>query len=68
MGPSGALDYYDNRARTEQPTAGGLGIALTSGNEALREEQADTWTIGVAMGSSRTGDSRSIGTGFSSRT
>jgi outer membrane receptor protein involved in Fe transport len=49
MGPSGALDYYDNRARTEQPTAGGLGIALTSGNEALREEQADTWTIGVAM-------------------
>jgi outer membrane receptor protein involved in Fe transport len=49
MGPSGSLDYYDNRAVTEQPTAGGLGIALTSGNETLREEQADTWTLGVAM-------------------
>jgi iron complex outermembrane recepter protein len=49
MGPSGAEAYYDNRALTEQPTAGGLGVPITFGNELLREEQADTWTIGVAM-------------------
>jgi len=49
MGPTGQADYYDTRAITEQPTAGGLGVALTSGSQTLREEQADTWTIGVAM-------------------
>jgi outer membrane receptor protein involved in Fe transport len=49
MGNIGSAEYYDNRGLTEQPTAGGLGIALTSGNEQLREEQADTFTIGVAM-------------------
>jgi len=49
MGPEGAFLYYDNRAVAEQPTAGGVGVPITFGNEALREEQADTWTIGVAM-------------------
>jgi outer membrane receptor protein involved in Fe transport len=49
MGSTGQLEYYDNRALTEQPTAGGLGIPITFGNENLREEQADTWTMGVAM-------------------
>jgi iron complex outermembrane recepter protein len=49
MGGTGALEYYDNRARTEQTTAGGVGIPLTFGNPMLREEQADTVTIGVAM-------------------
>jgi outer membrane receptor protein involved in Fe transport len=49
MGGTGAFEYYDNRALAEQPTAGGLGIPNTFGNPNLREEQADTWTIGVAM-------------------
>jgi outer membrane receptor protein involved in Fe transport len=49
MGSTGQLEYYDNRAITEQPTVGGLGIPITFGNENLREEQADTWTMGVAM-------------------
>jgi len=47
MGPQGTAFYYDP-ART-QDTAGGLGIPNTFGNPNLREEQADTWTIGVAM-------------------
>jgi outer membrane receptor protein involved in Fe transport len=41
--------YYDTRAITEQPTVGGLGVPNSFGNPDLREEQADTWTIGVAM-------------------
>jgi outer membrane receptor protein involved in Fe transport len=54
MGPDGAAFYYDNRAITEQPgpntpTGPGLGVPITFGNPNLREEQADTWTIGVAM-------------------
>jgi iron complex outermembrane receptor protein len=49
MGQDGAFLYYDNRPVTEQPTAGGVGIPISFGNENLREEQADTWTIGVAM-------------------
>jgi len=49
MGSTGAFEYYDSRDITEQPTAGGLGIPISFGNPTLREEQADTWTIGVAM-------------------
>ncbi len=49
MGSTGAFEYYDNRLVTEQPTAGGLGIPNTFGNPNLREEQADTFTLGVAM-------------------
>jgi iron complex outermembrane recepter protein len=49
MGQTGQLEFYDNRPLSQQPTAGGLGIPITFGNPELREEQADTWTIGVAM-------------------
>jgi outer membrane receptor protein involved in Fe transport len=49
MGSEGAFLYYDNRPFTEQATAGGVGIPISFGNPNLREEQADTWTIGVAM-------------------
>jgi outer membrane receptor protein involved in Fe transport len=49
MGGGGAAEYYDNRALAEQPTAGGLGVPNSFGNPNLREEQADTLTIGVAM-------------------
>jgi iron complex outermembrane receptor protein len=50
MGQDGAFLYYDNRPVTEQPDAGsGVGIPISFGNPNLREEQADTWTIGVAM-------------------
>jgi len=49
MGGTGAFEYYDNRTIAEQPTAGGLGIPNSFGNPNLREEQADTWTLGVAM-------------------
>ena len=46
---SGQFEYYDNRAIGEQPTAGGLGVPNSFGNPNLREEQADTYTLGVAM-------------------
>jgi outer membrane receptor protein involved in Fe transport len=49
MGGTGAFEYYDNRLITDQPTAGGLGIPNSFGNPNLREEQADTYTLGVAM-------------------
>jgi outer membrane receptor protein involved in Fe transport len=57
MGPDGQAFYYDNRAVTEQPRLNtndfppgpGLGVPITFGDPNLREEQADTWTIGVAM-------------------
>jgi outer membrane receptor protein involved in Fe transport len=47
MGAQGAAFYYDP-TRT-QDTVGGTGISNTFGNPNLREEQADTWTMGVAM-------------------
>jgi outer membrane receptor protein involved in Fe transport len=47
MGPSGAAFFYDP-TRT-QDTVGGVGTPINFGNEDLREEQADTWTLGVAM-------------------
>jgi outer membrane receptor protein involved in Fe transport len=50
MGQDGAFLYYDNRALTEQPDAmSGVGVPISFGNPNLREEQADTWTVGVAM-------------------
>jgi len=49
MGATGAFEYYENRALEDQPTTGGTGIPISFGNPLLREEQADTWTIGVAM-------------------
>jgi iron complex outermembrane recepter protein len=48
MGP-GQFEYYENRDLGEQPTAGTLGIPNNFGNPMLREEQADTFTIGVVM-------------------
>jgi outer membrane receptor protein involved in Fe transport len=47
MGAQGAAFYYDP-ART-QDTVGAAGIPNSFGNPNLREEQADTWTLGVAM-------------------
>ncbi len=47
MGGTGSAFYYDP-GRT-QDTVGGTGVSNTFGNPNLREEQADTWTIGVAM-------------------
>jgi outer membrane receptor protein involved in Fe transport len=47
MGPQGTAFYYDP-ART-QDTVGGTGVSNTFGNINLREEQADTFTLGVAM-------------------
>ena len=50
MGSDGAFLYYDNRPVSEQPNAlSGVGVPISFGNPNLREEQADTWTIGVAM-------------------
>ena len=49
MGPSGATEYYVIDTLIEQPTGGGLGVPNSFGNPNLREEQADTWTIGIAM-------------------
>jgi outer membrane receptor protein involved in Fe transport len=49
MGPDGQFMYYDDGPVTDQTTAGGLGVPITFGNPLLREEQADTVTIGVAM-------------------
>jgi len=47
MGAQGAAFYYDP-TRT-QDTVGAAGIPNSFGNPSLREEQADTWTLGVAM-------------------
>jgi outer membrane receptor protein involved in Fe transport len=46
MGAQGAQAYY---TQPTQPTAGGAGIPITFGNTQLREEKADTFTMGVAM-------------------
>jgi outer membrane receptor protein involved in Fe transport len=49
MGSTGAAEYYDLRTLEEQPTTGNTGVSNSFGNRNLREEQADTWTIGVVM-------------------
>ncbi len=49
MGPTGAAEYYDNRAIADQPEVGGTGLPNTTGNPDLREEQANTWTVGIVM-------------------
>jgi iron complex outermembrane recepter protein len=49
MGPTGAAEYYDNRTVDDQPEVGSTGLPNTTGNPALREEQANTWTMGVVM-------------------
>jgi outer membrane receptor protein involved in Fe transport len=47
MGAQGTAFYYDP-GRT-QDAVGGAGIPNSFGNPNLREEQADTWTLGVTM-------------------
>ncbi|MDX1562243.1 MAG: TonB-dependent receptor, partial [Gammaproteobacteria bacterium] len=49
MGTSGAAEYYDLRPLSEQPTGGGTGVSNSFGNPNLREERADTWTLGMVM-------------------
>jgi F-type H+-transporting ATPase subunit c len=49
MGVTGAIEYYDIRPVVEQPAPGGTGVAYSVGNVNLREEQADTITLGMVM-------------------
>ncbi len=53
MGATGAFEYYDNRAITDQPTNTGFfitaGTQNSFGNPNVQEEQADTFTVGVVM-------------------
>jgi outer membrane receptor protein involved in Fe transport len=48
MGTGGTAQYY-GLTLDDQPTVGGLGIANSFGNPNLREEKADTWTLGTVM-------------------
>jgi outer membrane receptor protein involved in Fe transport len=48
MGIQGTTTYY-GPGIASQTTAGGAGIPITFGNSQLREEQADTFTMGIAM-------------------
>ena len=49
MGPSGAYEYYESNGIEGQPTVGGTGVSNSFGNRDLREEQADTFTVGIVM-------------------
>lgn len=49
MGQTGAIEYYDTRPLAEQTTGGGTGVAYSTGSRNLREEQADTLTLGMVM-------------------
>ena len=49
MSPTGSFEYYDNRVLDDQPTVGGTGVSNSFGNPNLREERADTFTVGVVM-------------------
>ncbi|MBN1237634.1 MAG: TonB-dependent receptor, partial [Gammaproteobacteria bacterium] len=49
MGPGGASAYYDSRPISEQPQPGSPGTLNSYGNPNVREEQADTFTLGVVM-------------------
>jgi outer membrane receptor protein involved in Fe transport len=49
MGTTGSFEYYDNRALAQQPTVGNTGVSNSFGNPNLREEQADTFTLGMVM-------------------
>jgi outer membrane receptor protein involved in Fe transport len=46
MGVQGSQAYY---TQPTQPTVGTSGLPITFGNPLLREEQADTFTMGLAM-------------------
>jgi iron complex outermembrane receptor protein len=45
----GALAYYDSRLITDQPQTGSPGTLNSFGNPTVREEKADTFTLGVVM-------------------
>jgi iron complex outermembrane recepter protein len=49
MGSGGASAYYDSRPISEQPQTGSPGTLNSFGNPNVREEQADTLTLGVVM-------------------
>ena len=49
MGQTGAAEYYDARPIAEQTTVGNTGVSNSFGSLNLREEQADTFTLGVVM-------------------
>jgi hypothetical protein len=49
MGTTGAFEYYDSRPVAQQPTVGNTGVSNSFGNPDLREEQADTFTLGMVM-------------------
>ena len=49
MGTTGAFEYYDNRLLGQQPTVGNTGVSNSFGNRNLREERADTYTLGMVM-------------------
>ena len=53
MGATGAFEYYDNRLVTDQPTNTGFfitaGTQNSFGNPNVREERADTFTLGMVM-------------------
>jgi outer membrane receptor protein involved in Fe transport len=49
MGTTGAAEFYDSRPLEDQTTGGNTGVSNSFGNRNLREEQADTFTLGVVM-------------------
>jgi outer membrane receptor protein involved in Fe transport len=49
MGVQGATFYYDPARTQDTVGAGNVGVPNSFGNPSLREEHADTWTLGVAM-------------------
>jgi iron complex outermembrane recepter protein len=49
MGVTGATEYYDTRPLVDQTTGGGTGVAYSTGSTRLREEKADTFTLGMVM-------------------
>ncbi|HEY8518514.1 MAG TPA: TonB-dependent receptor [Gammaproteobacteria bacterium] len=49
MSPTAVQTYYESRDIEAQPLGGPVGLANTTGNPNLSEEQADTFTLGVVM-------------------
>ena len=49
MGAAGAQAYYDARDPMDHPTLGGTGLPNATGNPNLKEETADTFTLGMVM-------------------
>jgi outer membrane receptor protein involved in Fe transport len=49
MGVTGAIEYYDTRPISEQTEDGNTGVSYSTGSTRLREERADTFTLGIVM-------------------